>query len=145
MHGIPEALNLTAQTRAFFPELEAACRSLPRQTVLPNGKRILRADAVYEMAYQFTPCQLHAICLIELGGSKPSLRAMDVQQAFGYLLHAHTFARGQRPSALAMAVCSAALDTVPAFILQSGPEPQTLGPWLMHAIKDYCSQPQSTC
>lgn len=145
MHGIPEALNLTVPTMAFFPELEAACRSLPRQTILPNGKRIVRADTVYEKAYQFTPCRLHAICLIELGGSKPSLRAMEVQQAFGRLLHAHTFARGQRPSALAMSVCSVALDTVPAFVLQSGPDPQALGPWLMHAIQQYDSQLHATC
>ena len=138
MHGIPESLNLTAQTLAFFPVLNTACCNLPRQSVLPNGKRILRADAVYAQAYQFASCRLHALCLIELGGNKPSLRAIGVSQAFGRLLHAHTFARGQRPSVLAMTALNTALDMVPAFILQTGPDPAALGPWLMEAVRDYC-------
>ncbi|MDO5673546.1 MAG: hypothetical protein Q4G66_01315 [bacterium] len=136
MEGIPEALNLTPQTIAFFPELATTCSNLPEKSLLPNGKRILRADAVYEKAYQYKPCRLHALCLIEVGGTAPALQPIGVQQAFGHLLHAHTFARGQKPSPGAIAALSAALDSVPAFILQTGPHPAGLGPWLIQAVAE---------
>ncbi|NLZ17790.1 MAG: hypothetical protein GX087_08685 [Desulfobulbaceae bacterium] len=136
MQGIAEALNLSAQTIAFFPELENAVRALPTQTVLPNGKRVLAADAVYGQAYTHEPCPLHAICVLQIDRDKPLLQPLSVQHAFGLLLHAHTFARGQRPSHAAMAVCSSALETLPAYTLFSGPNPQALGPWLMDALQN---------
>ena len=135
IHGIAEALNLTAQTMAFFPEIEAAANKLPDQTILPNGKRILAADAIYPDAYQHKPCQLHAICSLRVQGEQPLLHPMPVQQAFGLLLHAHTFAKGQRQSRAALDLCSAALAAVPVFTLSTGADPQRLGPWLMNELR----------
>lgn len=136
MHGIAEALNLSAQTMAFFPELENAVRALSAQTVLPNGKQVLAADRVYAQAYTHKSCPLHAICVLQIDRDKPQLQPLSVQEAFGLLLHAHTFAQGQKPSHAAMTVCSLALATLPTYTLFTGANPQALGPWLMDALQD---------
>ena len=46
---------------------------------------------------------------------------------YGRLVHAHTFARGQRQQEAAMALCGEALAKTPAFILTTGPDPLRLG------------------
>lgn len=128
--GIAEALNLTPQTLQFFPEL----RNLPDGPVLPNGKRVLAADAIYPEAYRHEPCRLAALCRIRIGGDAPELRPMPLAEMFGHLVHAHTFAQGQRQHPAATAVCAAALEAAPCFMLQTGPDPLALGPWLLEAL-----------
>lgn len=134
LHGIPEALNLTPKTMDFFPEVAAAAAAQGETTVLPNGKRVLRADAIYPHACPSGSCRLHAICFLRIGGKAPQLQPLDTATAFGRLLHAHTFARGQRPLAAVMTVHSKALEKAPVFELLTGPDPRTLGPWLMEAL-----------
>ncbi len=134
LHGIPEALNLTPKTMDFFPEAAAAAAAQSEATVLPNGKRVLRADAIYPHACLSDSCRLHAICFLRIGGNAPQLQPLDTATAFGRLLHAHTFARGQRPLAAAMTMHSRALEAAPAFELLTGPDPRALGPWLMEAL-----------
>ena len=128
--GIAEALNLTPQTLQFFPEL----RNLPDGPVLPNGKRALAADAIYPDAYRHEPGDLAALCRIRISGDAPELRPMPVAEMFGHLVHAHTFAQGQRQHPAATAVCAAALEAAPCFMLQTGPDPLALGPWLLEAL-----------
>ncbi len=135
MQGIAEALNLTPQTMAFFPEIAAAAARLPEQTLLPNGKRIVAADALYPAAYQHQACRLHAICSLHVAGNHPMLASLSMQEAFGLMLHAHTFAKGQRQSRAALDLCSAALAAVPVFTLSTGADPQRLGPWLMNELR----------
>ena len=128
--GIAEPLNLTPETLRFFPEL----RHLPEGLVLPNGKRVLAADAIYPDAYRHEPGHLAALCLIRIGGDAPDLRPMPLAEMFGHLVHAHTFAQGQRQHPAAAAACAAALEAAPCFMLQTGPDPLALGPWLVDAL-----------
>ena len=128
--GIAEPLNLTPETLRFFPEL----RHLPEGLVLPNGKRVLAADAIYPDAYRHEPGDLAALCLIRIGGDAPELRPMPLAEMFGHLVHAHTFAQGQRQHPAAAAACTAALEAAPCFMLHTGPDPLALGPWLVDAL-----------
>lgn len=133
MDGIPEALNLTPKTMDFFPEAAAAAAQ-SQAPVLPNGKRVLRADAIFPDACPSARCRLDAICFLRIAGDRPQLHPLDTATAFGRLLHAHTFAHGQRPLAAAMTVPGMALEGAPAFELHTGPDPRALGPWLMEAL-----------
>lgn len=137
VQGIAEALNLTPQTMAFFPEVQAAADAVFKRNFLPflpSGKCILAADAVYAQAYHHAACRLHGLYVLQLGGEQIRLEPLGVGTAFGKLLHAHSFAQGQRPQATAMALCSTVLERVPLFVLQTGNNPQALGPWLMDRL-----------
>ena len=133
LRGIVEPLNLTPQTLAFFPELRDA-RDLPPGPVLPNGKRVLAADAVYAGAHFHGDCEPAALCVLRIAGDAPALRPLGLDAAFGRLLHAHAFARGERQNPAAAAACLAVLEAAPCFILETGPDPPRLGSWLMEAL-----------
>ena len=138
MRGFAEPLNLTPQTIAFFPELARARVLAPSRA---DGKRVLPADAAYADAYRHSPCRVDALCLLRLGGDAPGLEPLPASEAFGVLVRAHTFARGQSMRPESMAVCAAALEAIPALVLRTGPDPRVLGPWLIERLPAACGVP----
>jgi hypothetical protein len=129
MAGIPEPLNITAETMRFFPELAPAAE---RMGNMPRGTKtmVMPTDA-YGADVLVDRCGLRAAYRVKVTPRGPAAQPMDSRTAFGVLVRSHLFAEGQRVTEFAFDRISALLSACPFYELQTGPDPVALGDWLL--------------
>lgn len=128
IHGIPEPLNLTAATRSFFPELQAACCLPARDGV--TDKVVFDPRTVYGRHCFGAKTPLHVICFAEVSSGKPSLSQISPQAALGKLIKGCTFAFNQRLTRTSGTILFDLASKIPCFSLRTGENPDFLGNWL---------------
>ena len=133
--GLPEKMNLTEQTICFFPELEVVKKYTPANC---HSKKypVLISD-VYGENCMCQSCRLDLIYFVSRGGKTPSVTPMDPAQAFGKLLKASTFALEQTPTREKAAKLFSILGSAKIFKLNSGPDPDQLGPWIISNCRNH--------
>ena len=129
MTGFPELLNLTDQTVNFFPELRDFLSGSDRQ--IATGKRMISAQKVYGSVRMLESCHLHAVYFVNIVPQGPLAKPVNTSNAIGKFIRAHTFARSQSMPASSVESLFSILSHIPVFDLHSGPDPVSLGKWLI--------------
>ena len=132
-HGIPKLLNLRAGTLQLFAELNG--RSDARQRATGERRTNLSPLAVYGPACLTPSHPIGALYFSELTRDGPAVRRLGVAEALARLIRAHAFSRTQRTDPDATLRLMDVLTRMPAYALDTGPDPIALGAWLTeHAV-----------
>lgn len=128
IQGIPEAMNLTATTRQFFPELQDVDALPSRDGV--TDKVVFDPRSIYGENSFGDKAKLHVIYFVEVTTGKPRLVALPPQVALGKMIKGCTFAFQQKLTRNAGNSIFDLVSEIPCFILQTGSDPDFLGTWL---------------
>lgn len=127
--GLPEPMNLTAETIDFFDELRDLTNAIPGRP--DSHKKTVSPCAIYGADCLAEACEVAAMYFVRIAPDGPAARPLRPGEALDRLFRAHIFARNQRIGALSFAQLSDALARVTAYELQTGPCPRSLGDWLL--------------
>lgn len=133
LHGFPEPLNLTEQTIAFYDEL-AYLKSLET----PAGSKVIFSpqDIYGPFCFQ-EKVPLNVVYIVHKSQGTPYVEQLSTQESLGFLLRAHTFARCQSISRIALGRIYQIIDSVPVYRLHTGNDPVALGKWLLDSAHDH--------
>ncbi len=136
-YGIPKLLNLRAGTLAFFTELNG--RPDARQRATGERRTNLSPLAVYGAACLTPSHPIGAIYFSQLTRGGPAVRRLGVAEALARFIRAHAFSRTQRIDPDAMLRLMDVLERVPAYALDTGPDPVALGGWLTQQAVEHAA------
>jgi hypothetical protein len=133
--GIPEPLNLTAQTMAFFEEFA----SVEGTSVAPysHTKRFVKPQEVYGDDCLTEECSLHVVYFARVTETGPACKPLSVGDALSRLIRAHTFAEAQRVAPESVSMLLDILAHVKPYELHTGPDPSALGRWLIDSSEGH--------
>jgi hypothetical protein len=129
LFGIPEPMNLTDQTIAFFKEI-APFFDRPRRDPI-SRKLMVSPNEIYGPDCMIDRCKVKAIYFVNLTKKGPFIKPMAATDALGKLIRAHTFAKGQRMAKDSVFQLCGLLSKVVTYSLGTGPDPELLGEWLI--------------
>ncbi len=138
LFGIPEPMNLTDQTIAFFKEI-APFSDRPRRDPI-SRKLMVSPYEVYGPDCMIDRCRAKVIYFVNVTKKGPFIKPMPTADALGKLIRSHTFARRQQMTRDSVSHLCGLLSNVGTYSLGTGPDPEVLGEWLIarcaeHAIK----------
>ncbi len=133
LHGFAEPLNLTEQTISFFDEL--AYLKSPETPV--GTKVVFSPQDVYGPSCFQEKVPLHVAYIVHKSQGTPHVELLSTQESLGFLLRAHTFARCQSISRIALNRIYQILDSVRLYRLHTGSDPVALGKWLLDSAHDH--------
>lgn len=133
LHGFPEPLNLTEQTISFFDELAHL-----KSTATPVGSKVVfTPQDVYGLLCFQEQVPLNVAYIVHKSPGTPHVEPLSTHEALGFLVRAHTFARCQSISRIALDRMYQILDSICFYRLYTGSEPVTLGKWLLDSAYDH--------
>ena len=128
--GIPEPLNLTEQTIAFFEELRPQeGRSIGRARL--NGKVAMMPPEIYGADCIAESCPLEVLYWLRIAPGSPRVEPIPRSEALGHLIRAHSFARRQAIQPAAFDMLCVILARIRMYSLYTGHDPAGLGAWLI--------------
>lgn len=136
--GIPEPMNLTNETMNFFHETKrfsdtiAHIPGYAKKSVLP--KQVFGPDCL------IPHCPVHIVYFINVSKDGPNVRPLPVGEALKKLLLSHAFSRNQEINASSVSQFCTILEQVSAYELNTGPDPENLGKWLIHNSSNHLTQ-----
>lgn len=133
LHSFPEPLNLTEQTIAFFDEL----KHLQASPDSPAPKTAVSPQGIYgETCFQ-PSAPLCVAYIVTKSAGPPRVERVAPNESLGYMLRAHTFARCQTISKVALNIIYNLIESVPIYRLYTGADPAALGQWLLDKAPDH--------
>ncbi len=133
LHGFPEPLNLTDQTISFFDEL-----SHLKHTATPVGTKVVFSPQdIYGPRCFQEKVPLNVAYIVHKSPGDPYVERLSSRESLGFLLRAHTFARCQTISRIALDRMYQILDSISFYRLYTGSDPVALGKWLINSARDH--------
>lgn len=126
--GFPEVMNLTDHTLEIFPELRAEQPHVDLCAI--TEKRKINPVAAYPSLFTYSAVRFKFCCYLEKSASGPTLAPIAPQDFLGRLIRSHTFAIHQSLSPKTTDLLFQISASIPAYTLQTGPDPLALGEWL---------------
>lgn len=137
IHGIPEPINLTTDTKSFFPEL-GKLQNLPRRDSITD-KQVLDPRLAYGEDCFIGKTGLNVIYFVEVSGKGPSVQPIPLQDSLGILIKAATFARKQKLRPESGQLIFDVISRARTYRLQTGPDPVALGKWLCERSSEHAA------
>ncbi|SLM32113.1 hypothetical protein MTBBW1_60013 [Desulfamplus magnetovallimortis] len=128
-HGVPERLNITEDTYAFFDELkEMPLEALSRKNQL---KKTVDPEAVYGESCWQNKTEINYIFFPEISKKGPLLKPLKSNKILEKLIKSHGFCCDQKTDADAMYRLISIADITNSYKLFTGDDPASLGSWMI--------------
>lgn len=134
-HGVPEHLNVTEQTQAFFEEMvKAPARLLSSANEL---KKTVDPGLIYGKDCWAANCPIDIIYFTKISKKGPFVRPMGFSETLEKLIISHGFCRDHGTNGDGMARLMSIVSMTKPLELHTGPDPSALGSWLLDKQEDH--------
>ncbi len=137
VEGIPERMNLTKETLAFFPSLSALYERFDELAQGCRNKTPIAPDEILNEGCMQDKSSLDVVYRVTVAADGPRVVRMSPTTALGLFVRAHTFAPAERMKPEAFARLTCLTDKVKVYALTTGPDPNVLAPWLIRHAHEH--------